>query len=194
MEHGLVVGYLGVAVGLAGVGFGIWWTRHQAKKTARSSLDVALEEHFELTPSRYQPDLSNVLKISWAGRQIENLVCLGLTLRLHGYHDYEDPGAHSPPPPGAPTRPRINFNNFRVISIGTQNNDPNLFEVPIAKAAGDTAIYLNVVRLRANIDARFTVIGEKVDEAARVTAMLVSGYMKQVDLRASGMGQVPNCV
>ena len=184
---GLTVGLLGIIVGVVGLLAGLWWTRRQTIRSARSALHVRLNSSFELCPSAYQPDLSKTLKVSWAGAPIDNFVCLALALRLDGYHDLDDPSAKQPPGPGAPSRPRIDFSNFRVLSIGTVDNDPNSFEIPIAKASGDKSIFLNVVRLRANFDARFLVMGTKLNEQAPIGARLVPGFMKQIDIKGAGM-------
>ena len=191
MDFGVVIGISGIAVGLAGVAYGMWWTKHQSRQSARSTLHIAIVHHFELRPSAYQPDLSNVLTMSWSGTPIGNIVCLGLTLRLEGYNDHEDPSARTPPAPGAPSRPRIDFDNLRVLSISTVNNDPNLFEVPIAKANGDKSVYLNVIRLKANATARFTIVATKLDEKLPISASLTQGYIKQVDLRAADLLRAP---
>jgi hypothetical protein len=191
MDTNLALGLGGIAIGVAGVAYGVWWTKYQARRSTRSVLHVNLFQHFELRPSAYQPDLSTVLKISWAGTEIGNLVCLGMSLRLDGYHDYDDPSARTPPEPGAPSRPRIDFKNFRVLSIGTVNNDPNLFEVPIARTRSGTAIFLNIVRLRANVTAQFTIVGTKQDDSLPVSAELTPGYVKQVDVRGAGLLQAP---
>jgi len=187
MDTGTAIGIAGIFVGVAGVIYGVLWTKHQSRRSARSTLHVGLVQHFELRPSAYEPDLSKVLRLTWSGDPIDNLVCLGLTLRLDGYHDHDDPSVRKPPGPGDPTRPRIDFSNFRVLSIGTVHNDPNLFEIPIAKANYDRSLFLNVVRLRANVDAKFTVVGTKLNERLPVSATLVPGYLKQIDIRGAGL-------
>ena len=187
MDLSIGIALAGIALAIAGVAYGIWWTKREARKSARSTLHVKLVQHFELRASSYKPDLSKVLKISWAGNPIDNLVCLGLTLRLEGYHDHDDPSAKTPPAPGAPSRPRVDFQNLRLLSIGTMNNDPNLFEVPIAKANADKSIFLNIVRLRANVNARFTIVGTKPNEDIPISASPTPGYMKQTDLCGAGL-------
>ncbi|MBI2840738.1 MAG: hypothetical protein HYX75_20665 [Acidobacteria bacterium] len=187
MDTGTAIGVAGIVVGVAGVIYGVWWTKYQSRRSARSTLHVDLLQHFELRPSAYQPDLSNVLKLTWSGDRIDNLVCLGLTLRLDGYPDHDDPSVRKPPDAGAPTRPRLDFSNLRILSIGTVHNDPNLFEVPIAKTNADKSLFLNVVRLRANVDARFTIVGTKSDERLPVSATLLPGYLKQIDIRGGGL-------
>jgi hypothetical protein len=194
MDIGVAIGLAGVGIGVMGVVFGVWWTKYQARRGARSTLHLNIFRHFELQPAELEPDLSRVLKISWAGSQLDNLVCLGMSLRLDGYRDYEDPSARTPPQPGEPTRPHIDFKNFQVLSIGTLNNDPNLFEIPMAKAHNDTRVYVNLVRLRANVDALFTLVGTKEESGHPISAELSPGYVKEVDIRPGGLLTVPGSV
>jgi len=189
MDTGTFVGIVGILIAVASVIFSILWTRYQSRRSARSTLYVHLSRHFELQPSAYQPDLSSALQLTWNSQPISNVICFGLTLRLEGYHDHDDPSVRMPPPPGAPSpkRPRIDFSNFRILSVGTVDYDPNLFDIPLAKANNDTSLFLNVVRLRAGTEAKFTIIGTKLQEQLPASARLVSGYLKQIDIRGAGL-------
>jgi len=40
MDTGTVIGVAGIGLGIVGIACGIWWTKHQARKSARSSLEL----------------------------------------------------------------------------------------------------------------------------------------------------------
>lgn len=183
----IVLPVAGLAVGVAGVVYGSWVTRREARRSARSALTIDLRRRFELDLPSYDPSLSGSLKLQWLGAALDSFVCPTLSLQLSGYQDYEDPLARTPPSRGGPSRPRIDFTNFRVLTVGTANNDRNAFDIPIGRANDDRSIYLNIVRLKANSDARFLLFGTKICPGEPIGASLASGYLRQVDVSATGL-------
>jgi len=175
---------------VAGVLFflaGIFWTWSQSRKTARGTLQIQLEEKYAIWPEAIDPQIGRVLKMQAKDTSINNLVCLHLTVRLAGIKDQRDEALRTPPKQGEPQRPRIDFENFTILAIGTQNDDPNLFQIPIAKANHDRSAFINVIFLRAGGAAQFSILGTKPDPGRGVGATLAPGFVKDMNIVGSGL-------
>lgn len=180
---GLIIGVIGLVLALASFAY----TRHQARKSARSRLRLNLGCAFDLDPSKFQPDLSNVLGLSFNNQTVSNFVCLQLTVTLDGYVDLHDDAARQPPGPREPTRPKMLFQNLRILAVGTVDNDPNTFVIPLVRADHDASIFVNMVHMKAGASATFNILGTKPDRAAGIAAELSPGYVRQADVVPEGM-------
>ena len=190
-KGGLEMGTLAYVIGIVGILIGVAsliWTKHQAKQSARNVLEISLDEECTLPPARFDPGLCNKLQLSYDGQQINNLVCLSLGVKLNGYNDHEDESVLTQRGPKDPYRPRIDFGNLKVLDVITENNDPNLFHIPISKVQPDCrAIILNIARIRAQAQARFLVLGHKLRSEDLIGPILRKGYVKQAEVVAKGI-------
>jgi len=180
---------IGVLIGAAGLlvaVFSLWWAHHQTRRSSRRRIGFSVETSYELDPSSFTPDLSRVLRLEFAGRTISNLTVLKLEVTNEGVHDYVDPSARTVPGTRDPDRPQIVFDNLRVVSIGTRNNDRNVFDIPITQPTTPDRITINIVRLVSGGKAEFNILGERLNLAQPVGMAFRPGRLLDTDVVPGG--------
>lgn len=184
---GTAIGIIGIAIGLVVAIIGILWTRAQARRSARGVFEIVMAKSYEFYPLQFDASLGKKLEMNFLGTPISNFVCFEIRCHNEGYRDYENQVANQPKRPDEPYRPRIDFDNFRILAIRTDNNDPNLFQIPISRINDDQSIIFNVIRITAGSEAIFSVLGTKTNSRSPTSARLQPGYLRQMDVRPGGI-------
>lgn len=161
-----------------------WWvTRHY---THRGKLVIELSPSFSLSP-RELGALGQPLTIRYANVAVEKLICFELRVQNTGDADLllEIPVPHQPTDP---PMPRIDFARFRVLAFATLDPDEARFNIALAKCKNDTAVYLNIRRIKAHARATFGIVGapdEGVTEAEVVKGCF-PGFIPNTDIQLAG--------
>ena len=134
-------------------------------------------------------DFGKQLQLQFAGKPVDNLFVLALTVSSKGTADIVVQDAMSPPSQRITRQPSFDFADASLYSVRNLNNDESRFYIALAVANANQRLYVNIQRLRAGSTARFQIVGTWMKNPGPLKSERVQffpGTIANINVRTQG--------